>query len=56
MQFLPHVDVRVVLRFRIPEILEYFIKVETAFERKVETAFERKVDIFTISRIRIPRI
>ena len=48
MQFLPHVDVRVVLRFRIPEILEYFIK--------VETAFERKVDIFTISRIRIPHI
>ena len=48
MQFEPHVHVRVVLRFRIPRILEYFIKVETALWRKVY--------IFTISRIRIPHI
>lgn len=45
MQFVPHVDVRVFFRFHIPEILEYFIK--------VEPALERKVDIFTISRIHI---
>ena len=48
MQFLPHVDVRVVFRFSIPEIEEYFIK--------VETALAKKVDIFTISRIHILHI
>ena len=48
MQFLSHVDVQVVFRFRIQRILEYFIK--------IETPLWRKVDIFTISRIRIPHI
>ena len=48
MQFLRYVDVRVVSRFRIPGILEYFIN--------VETEFDRKVDIFTIRRTRIPLI
>ena len=48
MQSLPHVDVRIVFRFRIPEIEEYFIK--------VETALEKKVDILTISRIHILHI
>ena len=43
-----YTEQKVVYRFSIPGILEYFVKVKIAVDRKVV--------IFTISRIHIPHI